>query len=176
MDPARCMDPATAPSASPAPGLKVESSNAGFAATSGALPSPRASPAAATRQSPTSLHRSPSASSVSGHSRRQSHMESLRGVHGPGHRSRQPSLTPTAVQDLLNNPPPPGKTANPKFAGREWSDIAAGELCSPEDVFWAEMDSTVEDATKVSKGGAWQDTSSREPCAAETDCHAPSCS
>lgn len=77
-------------------------------------------------------------------------MESLRGVPAPGHRSRQPSLTPSAVQDLLNNPHPQGKHANPKFAGREWRDISIGELVGMDDVLWAEMDTSVEEATKVS--------------------------
>jgi hypothetical protein len=93
---------------------------------------------------------SPSVSNhVPGHNRRQSLVESLRGVPSSGSRSRAPSLTPSAVQDLLNNPPPSGKLSNPSFAGRDWRDISVGELSEPDDVLWAELDTTVEDATKV---------------------------
>jgi hypothetical protein len=50
----------------------------------------------------------------------------------------------------MNNPPSANKHFNPKFANRDWRDITIGELVSPSDVRWVEMDSTVEQATMVS--------------------------
>lgn len=48
----------------------------------------------------------------------------------------------------MNNPPP-NKQANPKFIGREWRDVKVGELVDAGDIRWAEIDSTVEEATLV---------------------------
>jgi hypothetical protein len=93
--------------------------------------------------------RSPSASSVTRSSHRQSFAENLRGVP-PSPRQRHPSLTQAAVQDLLNHPPSANKHHNPRFAGRDWREITVGELVSESDVRWVDMDSTVEDATMVS--------------------------
>lgn len=64
-------------------------------------------------------------------------------------RHRPPSLTQAAVQELMNHPPTK-KQSDPKFAGRDWRDITVGELVSPEDVCWVELDDSVEEATKVS--------------------------
>ncbi|KJZ76202.1 Protein SDS23 [Hirsutella minnesotensis 3608] len=77
---------------------------------------------------------------------RQSFAENLRNIP-PSPRHRHPSLTQAAVQELLNHPPHGNKYGNPKFSGREWRDITIGELVSPDDVAWVEMDSSVEDAT-----------------------------
>jgi len=65
----------------------------------------------------------------------------------PSPRQRHPSLTQAAVQELMNNPPSANKHFNPKFANRDWRDITIGELVSPSDVRWVEMDSSVEQAT-----------------------------
>lgn len=48
----------------------------------------------------------------------------------------------------MNNPPP-NKQANPKFVGREWREVKVGELVEADDIRWAEIDSTVEEATIV---------------------------
>jgi len=59
-------------------------------------------------------------------------------------------LTQAAIQELLNNPPT-AKNNDPRFAGRDWTEISIGELVSPEDVRWVEMDTSVEDTTMVSQ-------------------------
>jgi len=47
------------------------------------------------------------------------------------------------------NHPPTNRHPNPRYAGRDWRDIALGELAVPEDVRWADLDTSVEDATMV---------------------------
>jgi hypothetical protein len=86
-------------------------------------------------------------SSISGH--RQSLVENLRGMPASPRSQRHPSFTQAAVQDLMNHPPAQ-RSQNPRFAGRDWRDVSVGELVSREDVKWVEMDTSVEDATKVS--------------------------
>ena len=49
------------------------------------------------------------------------------------------------------NHPPTSRLHNPRFAGRDWSAIAIGELISEDDVRWVDMDTSVEDATMVSR-------------------------
>ncbi|KAM4062274.1 CBS domain-containing protein [Hirsutella rhossiliensis] len=92
--------------------------------------------------------RTPSTSSISKMAHRQSFAENLRNVP-PSPRHRHPSLTQAAVQELLNHPPSGNRHVNPKFTGREWRDISIGEMVSPDDVWWVEMDSSVEEATKI---------------------------
>lgn len=92
--------------------------------------------------------RSPSVSSISRSSHRQSFVEGLRNIP-PSPRQRHASFTQSAIQDLLIHPSG-GKHANPQFAGREWREITLGELVSRNDVKWANMDSSVEEATMVS--------------------------
>ena len=102
--------------------------------------------------SPPVPQRTGSSSSVHklGHasSHRQSFAENLRGLPSSPRSQRHPSLTQAAIQDLLNHPPT-AKQQNPRFAGRDWRDIAIGELVTGEDVKWVDMDTSVEDATKV---------------------------
>lgn len=95
-----------------------------------------------------SSQRSPSNSSVNLSGHRQSFAENMRAMPASP-RHRPPSLTQAAVQELMNNPPTK-KHGNSKFTGRDWSDITIGELVSPDDVCWVELDDSVEDATKVS--------------------------
>lgn len=92
--------------------------------------------------------RSPSTSSINKPAHRQNFAENLRNVpSSPRH--RHSSLTQAAVQELLNHPPSGNRHANPRFSGREWRDIAVGELISPDDVSWVGMESSVEEATMV---------------------------
>jgi hypothetical protein len=80
---------------------------------------------------------------------RQSFAENQRHPAPPSPRSqRHPSFTQQALQDLVNHPPTQGD-ANPRFAGRDWRNVAIGELASPDDVHWAELDTSVEEATMV---------------------------
>jgi hypothetical protein len=92
--------------------------------------------------------RTSSSSSIHKHAHRHSFAESLRGLPPSPRSQRHPSLTQAAVQDLLNHPPAP-RQQNPRFAGRDWRDVAIGELVSKDDVKWAELDTSVEDATRV---------------------------
>ncbi|TFB02775.1 Protein SDS23 [Trichoderma ghanense] len=101
------------------------------------LSEPKASP---------SPQRSPSSSSISKASHRQSFTENLRNPPASP-RHRHPSLTHAAIQDLLIHPASTNRHQNSKFAGREWRDITVGELTSPDDVRWIDIESSVEEAT-----------------------------
>ena len=48
----------------------------------------------------------------------------------------------------MNNPPP-NRHQNPRYVGRDWRDVAIGELLQPDEVKWAELDTSVQEATKV---------------------------
>ncbi|KAJ5172114.1 hypothetical protein N7492_004707 [Penicillium capsulatum] len=82
------------------------------------------------------------------HSHRQSLSESLRGPPASPRNRRQPSLNQAALQSLIDNPPPP-KNADPAFAGRDWRQISIGELVSPEDLHFVELDTGIEEATNL---------------------------
>ncbi|KAK5653519.1 hypothetical protein OQA88_8778 [Cercophora sp. LCS_1] len=75
---------------------------------------------------------------------RQSFVENQRYPPSP-RAQRHPSFTQQAIQDLILNPPS-NRHANPKFAGRDWRDIALGELEIYE-AKWAELDTSVEETT-----------------------------
>ncbi|KAI1340685.1 sds23/moc1 [Xylariaceae sp. FL0016] len=90
--------------------------------------------------------RTSSSSSIHKHSHRSSFAENLRGLPPSPRAQRHPSFTQAAIQDLLNHPPA-SRPQNPRFAGRDWGDVAIGELISREDVKWVDMDTSVEDAT-----------------------------
>lgn len=113
-------------------------------------PVPRPTP------TPPPPHRTPSSSSLhkasmsSAHNHRSSFAENLRGLPSSPRSQRHPSFTQSAIQDLLNHPPA-SRQHNPRFAGRDWRDIAAGELISDDDVRWVNMDTSVEDASMVSQ-------------------------
>ena len=87
-------------------------------------------------------HASPSNGKIS---HRSSFAENLR--HSP-RSQRHPSLTQSAVQELINHPPA-SKTGDPRFAGRDWRQIHVGELVQESDVRFVELDTGVEQATKV---------------------------
>ncbi|OIW26384.1 hypothetical protein CONLIGDRAFT_634664 [Coniochaeta ligniaria NRRL 30616] len=92
---------------------------------------------------------SQSSSHKAGHiaAHRQSFVENQRHPPPPSPRSqRHPSFTQQAIQDLVNHPPT-NTHANPRFAGRDWRNVAIGELASADDVNWAELDTSVEEAT-----------------------------
>lgn len=95
--------------------------------------------------------RSPSRSSLrhshSSSSHRHSFAENLRNPPPSPRSLRQPSFA-TQAQGLLNHPPPQ-RQPNPRFSGRDWHDISLGELVSEEDIRWANLDTSVEDCTKV---------------------------
>lgn len=99
-------------------------------------------------QPATSPKIAPSSSGSNKAAHRQSFAENMRSVP-PSPRHRHPSLTHAAVQELVNYPPPGNRQASYNFANRDWRDITLGELVSPEDVDWVELDSSVEEASKV---------------------------
>lgn len=47
------------------------------------------------------------------------------------------------------NHPPPSRQPNPRFSGRDWRDVHLHELVSEEDVKWADMETSVEEATML---------------------------
>lgn len=61
---------------------------------------------------------------------------------------RQPSLTQAAIQGLIDNPPV-RNPADPAFMGRDWRQIAIGELVKPQDLRFVEVDTGIEEATNV---------------------------
>ncbi|KAI9677780.1 MAG: cell separation during budding [Trizodia sp. TS-e1964] len=79
---------------------------------------------------------------------RQSFTDNLRGLPPSPRATRQPSITPPAVQDLLDNPPAT-ISADPAFAGRDWKTITIGELATVEDVHFVELDTPVEAAAHL---------------------------
>lgn len=79
---------------------------------------------------------------------RQSFAENQRYPPPSPRNQRHPSLTQQAVLELMNHPPS-NRHPNPRYAGRDWRDITVGELAVPEDVRWAELDLSVQDATMV---------------------------
>lgn len=87
--------------------------------------------------------------SASNHQHRQSLSETLRGPPGSPRSRRQPSLTQSALQSLIDNPPP-SKNLDPAFVDRDWREISIGELVSPDDLMFVEVDTGIEEATNVS--------------------------
>lgn len=136
------MDSKSDPALLGASNASRESSSAGLTATSSNLSS---SPTATqfARRVPLSP------TTVPANARRQSVAESLRNIPGSPGRQRQPSITQAAAQELMNHPPHGQKSADSKFAGKEWRELTIGELITDGEVSWAEMDTSVEDATKV---------------------------
>lgn len=62
--------------------------------------------------------------------------------------TRQSSISSIAVQELIDNPP--NRTApDARFANRDWRTIRVGELTSPEDLKFIDVDASVEEATNV---------------------------
>lgn len=54
------------------------------------------------------------------------------------------------MQDLINNPPVARHDHDEdRFTGRDWRTIQVGEIIAPEEVRFVEVDTSVEDATKV---------------------------
>lgn len=79
---------------------------------------------------------------------RQSFAENQRYPPPSPRNQRHPSLTQQALLEIMNHPSS-NRHPNPRFAGRDWRDITVGELAAPEDVRWAELDLSVQDATMV---------------------------
>ncbi|KAK2813090.1 cell separation during budding [Emmonsiellopsis sp. PD_5] len=86
--------------------------------------------------------------SVSSPQPRQSFSDSLRAVPASPRARRQPSLTQSAIQSLIDNPPT-RNAADPAFSGRDWTQITIGELVSPSDLRFVEVDTGIEDATNL---------------------------
>ena len=125
--------------------IPVDGSDSSLNNNGSAIPSPRSSTdsRSSTRNLRVSHMPAPN------HQHRQSLSESLRGPPGSPRARRQPSLTQSAIQSLIDNPPPP-KQSDPAFIGRDWREISIGELVSPDDLKFVELDTGIEDATNVS--------------------------
>lgn len=76
----------------------------------------------------------------------------LRGVPPSPRTQRHPSLTQAALQELLDHPPLSHKGQN-AFAGRDWKRVKVGEVVDSAEVRWAEIGTSVEEATKVMHTG-----------------------
>ncbi len=134
------MDPSA-----PSQGRAVSAGSGGQSAASSSASSASVPPPPERTPSQSSLHRSSHAPAA----HRQSFAENLRNPPPSPRSQRHPSLTQQAIQELLNHPPP-NKQPNPRFAGRDWRDVAIGELVSEDDdVKWVDMDTSVEEATMV---------------------------
>jgi hypothetical protein len=79
---------------------------------------------------------------------RQSFSDSLRGIPPSPRARRQPSLTQAAIQGLIDHPPV-RNPADPAFTGRDWRQISIGELISPNNLKFVEVDTGIEEATNV---------------------------
>ena len=88
----------------------------------------------------------PPASPVMGH--RQSFAENLRSGPGSPRSQRQPSLSQSALQDLLSHPPV-GKTGNHEFTERDWRKVRIAEIVELGNVKFVNLETSVEEATKV---------------------------
>jgi CBS domain-containing protein len=62
--------------------------------------------------------------------------------------TRQPSISNDAFTELINNPPVAHETDG-QFTGRDWWTIKLKELVDPSLVHWAELDTTVEEASEL---------------------------
>lgn len=116
---------------------------------------PAASPLQSLSNSVSSIGRTPppalkmSSSPNPQSSHRSSFAEHMRGAPTSPRATRQPSLSQQALQELLNNPPTKG--GDPRFQGRDWKTIRLGEIVDRSLVRFVEYDTSVEDATSVSR-------------------------
>jgi hypothetical protein len=117
--------------------------NTAAANTSGSAVGAPVSPPMERNNSQSSTHKP---SHVAAH--RQSFVENQRYPPPSPRNQRHPSFTQQALLELMNHPPS-NRHPNPRYAGRDWRDIAVGELTVPEDVRWADLDLSVQDATMV---------------------------
>lgn len=60
-------------------------------------------------------------------------------------------MSQQALQELLTNPPLAHKEGDGgRFVGRDWKGVRVGEVVDPGEVRFAELETSVEDATNVS--------------------------
>ncbi|KAL1988179.1 hypothetical protein VTN96DRAFT_709 [Rasamsonia emersonii] len=79
---------------------------------------------------------------------RQSFRDSLHAIPQSPRARRPQSLTQAAIQDLIDNPPVQNPS-DPAFSGRDWRQILIGELVSPDDLKFVEVDTGIEEATNI---------------------------
>ncbi|KAI9724591.1 MAG: cell separation during budding [Chrysothrix sp. TS-e1954] len=79
---------------------------------------------------------------------RQSWSQDLRGMPPSPRSQRHASLSQQSLQELLAYQPPAIQADNP-FSGRDWRRITIGEVIDPGEVHFAELDTSVEDATNL---------------------------
>lgn len=61
---------------------------------------------------------------------------------------RSPSMSQSAIQDLLNDPPS-AKSRDPAFTGRDWKTVRVEEVVDEGQVRFVDMTTSVEKATEV---------------------------
>ncbi|KAL2132862.1 hypothetical protein VTI74DRAFT_3208 [Chaetomium olivicolor] len=83
-----------------------------------------------------------------GHLHRQSFADNQRYPPPSPRNQRHPSFTQAALQELMNHSPS-NRHPSARYAGRDWRDIPVGELAVPEDVRWADLDLSVQEATML---------------------------
>ncbi|PGH27567.1 hypothetical protein AJ80_00809 [Polytolypa hystricis UAMH7299] len=110
--------------------------------------SPVSSPRSSTDSRNASSRNSFRPGSLSSTQARQSFGDSLRAAPSSPRARRQPSLTQSAIQSLIDNPPT-RNAADPAFSGRDWTQITVGELVSPDDFRFVEADTGIEEATNL---------------------------
>ncbi len=81
-------------------------------------------------------------------SHRKSISQDLRGPPSSPRSQRQGSAGMQALQTFYHNPPVANKGSN-IFEGRDWKTIEVGEIIDAGEVHFAEIDTSVEDATNV---------------------------
>jgi len=68
---------------------------------------------------------------------------------------RHPSFSGQTLTDLLMNPPVKMEGRDARFQGRDWRNIAVSEIIDPAETRFVELDTSIEDTTKLLiKGGA----------------------
>lgn len=74
----------------------------------------------------------------------------MRGIPQSPGPQRSPSVSHQALQDLINNPPVGvHDPEEARFAGRDWRTIKVGEIIAPEETRFVQIDTSVEEATKL---------------------------
>ncbi|KAF4556276.1 SDS23-like protein [Elsinoe fawcettii] len=114
------------------------------------IPTSHTSPIGSQLPSPRPDVRTSSQASSPSISQRSSFIETMRGIHHSPNQPRSPSVSQQALQDLINNPPIGLQDpSDARFAGRDWRTIKVGEIIAPEETRFVQVDTSVEEATKL---------------------------
>jgi hypothetical protein len=92
--------------------------------------------------------RAPPSPKMNAINRSSSLTENLRHIPLSPRSHRTPSMSQSAIHDLLNDPPS-AKHGNPAFVGRDWRSIRVDEVVSEAQLRFVEMNTSIEKATEV---------------------------